>query len=530
MSVTGYFDLLRAERATSSFSCELCVVGAGAAGIYLAVQLAARGVDVVLLEAGGAVCADARALGFEASFPEDPYPGAVQGRSFGVGGSTSRWGGLLIPHGRHDLRANDADTGSPWPHIVRTVAENSQQVLQRLGYPGEADTGAFVGKQLGEVGRSLSACGFEVAASLFLPFRSKNLACLLQRREAGRSPLRVVINAVAKSWTVGEASKPQGGVLQRLTAVAGNGNSVEVVAKRYLIAAGALESARILLELQESAPGALSSTASLGRYLSDHLSTAIAQPDPAGGVDVARLFAPRFSQGWMSSFRFLEAEPPPTAPRSFSHFIADNDNPGFLLAKEVLGAMQGRRWPQSSLAQLFSGLGGLLALAQARYLRKALYLAPGSNCHLQLDIEQAPDRENRIVLGSEKDGYGRPKAQIRWRIRERDLENIEAAAGRILAKWDGPEKRLPGLLAKTWGCDAVKPHDAYHPVGTCRMGSDPEAVVDLQLRVRGVRNLWLVSTAVLPSAGTANPTFTMLCLAEDLLRRLTDPAGGDHDR
>ena len=98
---------------------------------------------------------------------------------------------------------------------------------------------------------------------------------------------------------------------------------------------------------------------------------------------------------------------------------------------------------------------------------------------------------------------------------------------------DGGEVEPGGAVSSDADVDAWIRRAAetiYHPVGTCRMGSDPEAVVDLQLRVRGVRNLWLVSTAVLPSAGTANPTFTMLCLAEDLLRRLTDAAGGDHDR
>jgi choline dehydrogenase-like flavoprotein len=48
------------------------------------------------------------------------------------------------------------------------------------------------------------------------------------------------------------------------------------------------------------------------------------------------------------------------------------------------------------------------------------------------------------------------------------------------------------------------------------MGEDAEAVVDRNLKVWGVQNLWVVSTGVLPSAGTANPTFSMLCLAQQL--------------
>ena len=53
------------------------------------------------------------------------------------------------------------------------------------------------------------------------------------------------------------------------------------------------------------------------------------------------------------------------------------------------------------------------------------------------------------------------------------------------------------------------------------MGVDSEAVVDSHLQVWGTDNLWVVSTGVLPSAGTANPTFTLLCLAEQLAGRLS---------
>ena len=61
----------------------------------------------------------------------------------------------------------------------------------------------------------------------------------------------------------------------------------------------------------------------------------------------------------------------------------------------------------------------------------------------------------------------------------------------------------------------MKPYEACHRVGTLRMSPDYGAVVGLDLRVRGVEGLSVVSTSVLPSAGTANPTFLMLCLAEE---------------
>jgi choline dehydrogenase-like flavoprotein len=52
------------------------------------------------------------------------------------------------------------------------------------------------------------------------------------------------------------------------------------------------------------------------------------------------------------------------------------------------------------------------------------------------------------------------------------------------------------------------------------MGSGSEATVDFDLRVNGTANLYVLSTGVLPGAGTANPTFSMFCLGDRLAETL----------
>ena len=109
---------------------------------------------------------------------------------------------------------------------------------------------------------------------------------------------------------------------------------------------------------------------------------------------------------------------------------------------------------------------------------------------------------------------------MNWDIGADDYGSITSLADWVLKKWPGDGVIAPRLIPTPAKEQGAKPHDAYHPVGTCRMANDPESILDLSLRAKGTRNLYVLSTGVLPSAGTANPTFTMLCLGDGLADRL----------
>ncbi|MFD2206490.1 choline dehydrogenase [Kiloniella antarctica] len=75
-----------------------------------------------------------------------------------------------------------------------------------------------------------------------------------------------------------------------------------------------------------------------------------------------------------------------------------------------------------------------------------------------------------------------------------------------------------------------KTESAYHPCGTCRMGSDVSAVVDVNCRVNGLQNLRVVDASIMPqaTAGDLNaPTIMLAERASDLIRGKTLPPAED---
>ena len=133
-------------------------------------------------------------------------------------------------------------------------------------------------------------------------------------------------------------------------------------------------------------------------------------------------------------------------------------------------------------------------------------------------------RRGTIRLKS-SDPYDSPAIRPNYLSAERDKQ-VAAQAVRFtrdivnqpaLAKYN-PQEFKPGLELETQE-DLVKAagdisSTIFHPIGTCKMGDDPMAVVDGRLRVHGLRGLRVVDASVMPSITSGNTNSPTLMIAE----------------
>jgi choline dehydrogenase-like flavoprotein len=182
------------------------------------------------------------------------------------------------------------------------------------------------------------------------------------------------------------------------------------------------------------------------------------------------------------------------------------------------GCLRGRRLVGAGRSEQFyedfkrRGLGSVIlsVAAERRGRRGAL--------RISADVETYPCADNRVTLAPDlPDGVGDPGLDLSVRLDARDLRAIDATRGlirRIYADLGAEDvAELPGEHGPvSW---------LSHHLGTCRMGDDPvTSVVDSDLRVHESPNLYALGSAVFVTGGAANPTLTIVALAHRLAERL----------
>ena len=473
----------------SAIECDVCIVGAGAAGITIAREFLGRHIQVVLLESGWLTPDDETQSLYAGDVIERRYFELHAARSRYFGGTTNVWTGECRPLDAQDFERRDWVPDSGWPFGLAELLPfymKAQSVCQLGPYGYTADDWRGHGV------RPIAIEGGRIQSSAFQyspPARFGEV----YRDELRRAP-NVVTYLGANAVELETPATPQHVSAVRVACLAGT--SFRVSARAVVLATGGIENARLLLLSDRvQATGLANGHDLVGRYFMEHLYL-----DAAAEI--------RASRGAISDFY------------TSGHRVDGRRVRGILgLTPEVRRREQLTNYcavivePPSTL---LTRLRNAIEHVRAGFAPRTYFVKNA--------MEQAPNPDSRVMLGRDRDRLGCRRTVLQWRLSAIDKSTVHRAHA-ILS--EDLARSGVGHMTSAMGREAdpwpIAVRGARHHMGTTRMHADPRhGVVDADCRVHGIDNLYVAGSSVFSTCGAANPTLTIVALALRLARRLQD--------
>lgn len=533
----------------STITAELAIVGAGPAGIVLALELAEAGHDVALLESGRLDFSETiQKLGDADRFdPQFQAPMSECTRRQ-IGGASTIWGGRCVPYDPIDFARREHVPFSDWPVTYQEI----------VAY-------------------------FPRACDYFLCGRSEfnlhNLTHIEQKSIVPDLPDEEVLTSTLERWSLptnfGKEYLPQlkqsdrlklyygltcteiaaserGNQVEQLVAKTLDGKNLKIKCQKYILAGGALNNTRLLLASDRDRPGGIGNhSGHLGKFYMGHLSGEIANVkfttpprETVFGFDrdadktylrrrfsftpefqlekelsntVAWLGAPEFGdfahQNGILSSAYIALNLP-----VLKHHLGAST----AIRKAAIGKDKGVYAPH--IMNIIKDLGQIASFIPSfgygRFIAKrkipALFVYSAANEYpLHYYSEQLPNPDSTVSLSEETDELGMRKLNIDLRFSDRDIENVVKAHH----FWDAHLKKhdcgylkylADDLEAKVWS----QAGDGFHQVGTTRMSEHPDdGVVGINCNVHGFEDLFVASSSTFVTSGQANSTFAIVAFA-----------------
>ena len=534
-----------------TLSADVCIVGAGAAGITLALELIDGGLDVLVLEAGGRHAENAtQALyaGFVSDERLHSPPDKYRQRRFG--GTTTIWAGRSMPLDAIDFEARDYVPHSGWPITLDAL----QPFYPKANALCEA--GAFAYTTDAAFGAALPPmiAGFE--SRHFTTDQLERFSCPTDfgarygHKLAKAANVRVLLHANVTHLQL----DPGGRTVVAAVARSLSGRTATINAPRFILATGGLETARLLLASRDVQRNGIGNDHDVvGRYYMCHLAGTI------GAIKFTLPFSAiahgyDISDDGVYCRRRLALTPASQRQRGIGNFIARLHHPRIIdpthrnavlsllyLAKFVIPYEYGKRLHGGESASVGTWLrhlvnvagGPLAALAYAWHMLRDRKLAgrkfpsiiirsKANLFSLDFHAEQQPNPASRVTLADMRDPLGMPRLHIDWHYTAGDIDTVSRALA-LLAQ----DIHHSGIGTFDYEPDSVEKeitrYGAYggHHIGTTRMGTDPHtSVVNADGRIHSVDNLYISSSAIFPTSSQANPTLTVVAFALRLAAHL----------
>lgn len=487
---------------------DICVVGSGPGAFSLALQFAQQrsgepgsGMRVAMLESspGGGFNVqnlyegeNAGLLAGRTGWPTDYLE---QGRLRTYGGTSNHWGGWSWPLNELDLQERPIRPGVRWPieyGDLLSYYEKVQRDVMQLDAFAYDDPQYWIDNTPDPKLAVMPLPPDSPLRTRILQFNGIHFQEEYGRVITGSSFVHLYRNANV----TGLETEAAGPGRQRVTTMVARriergqpGGTINIRARYFVLAAGAIESTRLLLLF-----GLGNSSGHLGKNFMDH--------------------------PYLNSATYRVGNIPPEV-RNFYLGLGEVDADQRNLRLQSIPAPNGKSTFIAGLVpkrEFIERLG----IGDFRVLLGGVGNQPGQ---IQTNIEPMPQDGGTVSLTDSlpPDLFGQKRVKVDWQLSPLDRKTGEAmlaATEEVLAGLGyGSDFRFPTLDDTVWG-------PGLHPMGTTRMAEEPkDGVVDARLRVHDTSNLYVASSSNFPTAGYQNPTFTVCALAVRLADHLkTEPA------
>ena len=497
---------------------DLCVVGAGAAGITIAREFAGSGISICLVESGGLDFEPETQALYEGENLGLPYFDLDVSRLRFFGGTTNHWSGWSGPLNEIDFQVRPWVPHSGWPITKRDLDpyyERAQPVCGLGPYVYDERVWSLLKMKA-------PALDPERVAVRFWQFSPP-----LNFGEAYRSELRkadnvrVLLHANVTNIQTNETASTVAYLDLRTL----EGKTGRITAKVFVVACGGIENARLLLLSDRVEPMGLGNRHDLvGRFFMEHPSIrcgVIAARDPYDLLDT-------YGKHWYKRVPFLPGLCTGDATQvreqvlnsgSKIFYEADPDS-GTNAAKKILNKLAKGKMPDDlgdKIWKVMTDLDDVAVNAYRRFVEGKGTIAAPKLIYLDSNSEQAPNPDSRVMLSEKRDALGLNRANLDWRLSALDKRSLRVMTEKIgmeFGRLNLGRVRLEDWLLEEgmdWGPDLIGGH---HHMGTTRMSDDPrQGVVDGHCRVNGMENLYIAGSSVFPTGGYMNPTLTIVALA-----------------
>ena len=487
-----------------NLSSDIVIVGGGTVGLLISSILARKGVAVLTLESGDLKQEMETHPLNKVIYNKSIYNSSNIGRFRCLGGTSTRWGAAMLP-----LSSRDIIDGK-WPILPEEILKYLNEVESLFGLPHDS---YFYQEDL-----STNNLNFILRYAKLPSYKNRNVYNVFKKIIDSKKGPKIWINATVTKLKVSN------GNLSELEAESKDGSKINIKGKQFIFAAGAIESTRLMLLLDQQNNNCITKVSpSLGKFFCDHISIPVSEIEIKNQTKLNEIFGYHFEpKKTMKNIRFEldeDSQIRNLLPPFFARVIFADMSGGHENLRNFFRIIQKKKIPSfRNFIDILKTFPWIIKAVWWRFMKKRLAFPKNAKLETHIIMEQISSLSNKISLSeSEKDIFGQPLAEIDWSISEKDTNNILKAASFLKDFWDASLlKKIANFKLKNNEqiIEEIKKGDGiHHPTGSTRMSNNPEeGVVDKDLKVFFLKNTRILSTSTFPTGSGGNPTMTLFMM------------------